>query len=157
MSNFILNRVVIGDKTVVRYLMKQKCGNVTGCTSPESALWMLTNDKAKKPRMSDEFPGYPLTADGVYFFDGAMGEGETVGTTSSGADVPPSPEGDTTSSVTADAVPPSPEGEGSGATAACGKDWCEIPAEELGGDGLPMPAGAEKPRRKKRIKDFVCE
>ena len=139
MSNFILNRVVIGDKTVVRYLMKQKGGNVTGCTSPESALWMLTNDKKKVPHMSEEFPEYPLTADGIYFFDGAICEGGT------------------TSSVTACAVPPSPEGEDSGETAACGKDWCEIPAEELGGDGLPMPAGTEKPRGKKRTKDIVCE
>jgi hypothetical protein len=28
---------------------------------------------------------------------------------------------------------------------------------EIGADGLPMPAGAEKPKRKKRVKDVVCE
>lgn len=120
MSNFILNRVVIGDKTVVRYLMKQRGGNVTGCTSPESALWMLTNDKAKVPHMTEEFPGFPVTADGVYFFDGKVESEEA----------------------------PAPN---------CGPDYCEIPAAELGGDGLPMPAGAEKPKRKKRVKDVVCE
>ena len=71
MSNFILNQVVVGDRTVVRYLMRQKDGNVTGHTSPESAMWMLTNDRKKAPHMSEEFPAYPLTADGVYYFDAA--------------------------------------------------------------------------------------
>ena len=28
---------------------------------------------------------------------------------------------------------------------------------EIGADGLPIPAGAEKPKRKRRIKDVVCE
>ena len=72
MSNIILNQVMVGDKPMVRYLMKQKGGNVEGKTSPKSAMWMLTNDKAKVPHMTEEFPGFPLTADGVYFFDGAV-------------------------------------------------------------------------------------
>jgi len=147
MSNILLNHVMVGDKPMVRYLMKQKGGNVEGKTSPKSAIWMLTNDKAKVPHMTEEFPGFPLTADGVYFFDGEVEDGEA------------------TSSVTADAVPPSPEGignarrdparqrwacdEGPGETEetapVCGPDWCEIP--EL----------AEKPRRKKRVKNVVCE
>ena len=32
-----------------------------------------------------------------------------------------------------------------------------LPSAEIGADGLPLPAGAEKPRRKKRTKDVVCE
>lgn len=129
MSNFILNQVVIGDKTVVRYLMKQKGGNVLGQTSPGSAMWMLTNDKKKVPHMTDEFPGFPLTADGVYFFDGDV-------------------EGDDWALSPADAgTSPSADGEAVDAAVAA----------ELGADGLPMPAGAEKPKRKKRAKDVVCE
>ena len=126
MSNFILNQVVVGDTTVVRYLMKQKGGNVTGHTSMKSAMWMLTNDRAKVPHITEEFPGYPLTADGVYFFDGEMGDEKT------------------TSSASLRSAP-SPEWEDSGA------------AVEIGADGLPLPAGAEKPKRKKRAKDVVCE
>ena len=76
MSNFILNQVMVGDKPMVRYLMKQKGGNVEGKTSPQSAMWMLTNDKAKVPHMTEEFPGFPLTADGVYFFNGRVESGE---------------------------------------------------------------------------------
>lgn len=122
MSNFILNRVTVGDKTVVKYLMKQNGGNVEGKTSFQSAIWMLTNDKKKVPHMSEEFPGYPLTADGVYFFDGAIEEGGT------------------TSSVSGKPLTPSPEGEGSGVAA------------EIGADGLPIPAGDGKKRSGKRVR-----
>ena len=126
MSNIILNHVMVGDKPMVRYLMKQKGGNVEGMTSPNSAMWMLTNDKAKVPHMTQEFPGFPLTADGVYFFDGDVEDGEA------------------TSSVTADAVLPAPEGEGpeetEEAAPGCGPDWCEIPEV------------AEKPKRKRAAK-----
>lgn len=100
MSNIILNQVMVGDKPMVRYLMKQKGGNVEGKTSPKSAMWMLTNDKAKVPHMSEEFPGFPLTADGVYYFDGEVEETEGA------------------SSETAAAAP------------VCGPDYCDIPEVE---------------------------
>lgn len=130
MNNIILNKVVVGDKTVVKYLMKQKGGNVTGCTSPESAMWMLTNDRSKKPRMAEEFAEYPLTADGVYFFDGKV-------------------EGDEGALSPADAgTSPSADGEAGDAAVAA----------ELGADGLPLLVGAEKPKKRvKRTKDVVCE
>ena len=110
MSNFILNRVVIGDKTVVRYLMKQKGGNVTGCTSPESAMWMLTNDKSKKPRMAEEFAEYPLTADGVYFFDGKV-EGDEGALSPADAGTSPSADGEAFGQHL-HSVPPHRSGEG---------------------------------------------
>lgn len=55
----------------VKYIMKQKGGNVGSDTSVDSANWML---KEGKPRRSDEFPGYPIavtTQNGEeYFFAG---------------------------------------------------------------------------------------
>ena len=100
MSNIILNQVMVGDKPMVRYLMKQKGGNVEGKTSPQSAMWMLTNDKSKVPHMTEEFPGFPLTADGVYFFDGAVEDG--------GVDA----------AATKEDAP------------VCGPDYCDIPEVE---------------------------
>ena len=102
MVNWILTQN--GDGTV-NYLMKQKGCNVTGKTKFESALGLLRLAK-KDVRVSAEFPEYPLTSDGVYFFAGEFDDQE----------------------------PP-----------------------EIGADGLPLPAGAEKPKRKKRVKDVVCE
>lgn len=133
MSSIILAQVMVGDKPMVRYLMKQKGGNVEGKTSPQSAMWMLTNDKAKVPHMTEEFPGFPLTADGVYFFDGKVEDGEATSSVSELC-----------------SEPPSPEGEGSGETEeaapGCGPDYCEIP--EL----------AEKPKKsRKKAKEVVCE
>lgn len=124
MENIKLNVMENAGKVVVKYLMKQKGGNVLGQTSPGSAMWMLTNDRQRKARMSGEFPGYPLTADGVYFFDGEI------------------------------------DGDGAVDTDAhvCGSDYCEIKPTDIGGDGLPIPAGdAEKPKRRKRSKDVVSE
>lgn len=116
MSNIILNQVMVGDKPMVRYLMKQKGGNVEGKTSPKSAMWMLTNDKSKVPHMTEEFQGFPLTADGVYFFDGAVEDGEG------------------TSSVSASAATFPSEGKALGKTEddapVCGPDWCDIPEAE---------------------------
>lgn len=127
MSNILLNQVMVGDKPMVRYLMKQKGGNVEGKTSPKSAMWMLTNDKAKVPHMTQEFPGFPLTADGVYYFNGAV-------------------EGDESALSPADAgTSPSADGEAKEEAPGCGPDWCEIPEV------------AEKPKRKRRTKDVVCE
>lgn len=100
MSKIILNQVLVGDKPMVRYLMKQKGGNVEGKTSPKSAMWMLTNDKAKVPHMTEEFPGFPLTADGVYYFDGSVEDG--------GVDAAATKED----------------------TPVCGPDWCDIPEVE---------------------------
>ena len=106
----------------VRYVMVQKVGNVLSETPYESALWML-NDGAKKHggvRMTDEFEGYPLTADGVYFF-------ETEGT------------GDRNDAGDAEIAP------------------TENVDVELGADGLPLPAGDGEKKKRKRMKDVVCE
>ena len=99
MVNWILTQN--GDGTV-NYLMKQKNCNFAGKTKFESALWMLK--QGGEIRASGEFPMYPLTSDGVYFFAGEFDDQE----------------------------PP-----------------------EIGADGLPLLAGAEKPKRKKRVKDEV--
>ena len=68
----------------VRYLMKQNGANVTGETSVQSAMWMLKRGEVKR---TDEFEGFPLTADGVYFFEGT-GNGEQ-GTGDAGGATPP--------------------------------------------------------------------
>lgn len=102
----------------VRYVMVQKGGNVQGETSLEGALWMLKRGKA---RTGDEIEGYPLTADGVYFF-------ETEGT-----------------------------GENGEATAEAETDHAEDIDVEIGADGLPLLAGDGTKRRRRRVKDVVCE
>ena len=139
MSNINLYSVMVGDKPMVRYLMKQKGGNVEGKTSPKSAMWMLTNDKAKAPHMSEEFPGFPLTADGVYFFDGEVEDVSGETNEAEGA----------TSSVSASAATFPSEGKALRKTEddapVCGPDYCDISELE------------EKPRRKKKTKDVVCE
>ena len=95
MVNWILTQN--GDGTV-NYLMKQKNCNFAGKTKFENALWMLK--QGGEIRASGEFPMYPLTSDGVYFFAGEFDDQE----------------------------PP-----------------------EIGADGLPLLAVAEKPKRKKRV------
>ena len=140
MVDYILNR---DENGMVRYLYgKDRKYPYVGKCKWESARWMLENDKSRELRMSEEYEAFPLTADGVYFFDGHHGKGEAI---SSGAEA--RGEGVGTSSAPDGA--PSPEGKAFGEVAdiapVCGPDWCEIP--EL----------AEKPRRKKRTKDVVCE
>ena len=133
MVDYILNR---DENGMVRYLYgKDKRYPVVGRTKWESARWMLENDKTRELRMSEEYEGFPLTADEVYFFDGAIEHG---------AEEDGGPGGAATEDT--EAVAP-----------GCGPDYCEIPAAELGADGLPLPAGAEKPKRKKRVNDIVCE
>lgn len=145
MRDYILNR---DENGMVRYLYgKDKRYPYVGKTKWESARWMLENDKSRELRMSEEYEGFPLTADGVYFFDGAVSVGESEReATASGTEA--RGEGVGTSSDPASGAT-FPKGEGSGETdeaaPVCGPDWCEIP--EL----------AEKPRRKKRTKDVVCE
>ena len=142
MVDYILNR---DENGMVRYLYgKDKRYPYVGKTKWESARWMLENDKTRELRMSEEYEGFPLTADGVYFFDGALAVSESEG--DGGA---LSPAGAGTS--------PSADGEAKNVAPGCGPDYCEIPAAELGADGLPIPAGAEKPKRKKRTKGIVCE
>lgn len=139
----------------VRYLMKQNGANVTGETSVQSAMWMLKHGKVKR---SEEFEGFPLTADGVYFFEGT--ENREQGTGETGGATPPLQE-----AVVVDGMKigvdwgalfpacagtsPSADGEA--------KDTAED-GVEIGADGAPIPAGdGEKRRRKKRIKDEVCQ
>jgi len=102
MLNWILKR---NDDGTVDYLMKQKGCNYAGKTKFENALWILKQGKGEV-HASGEFPMYPLTSDGVYFFAGEFDDQE----------------------------PP-----------------------EIGADGLPLLAAAEKPKRKKKVKDVVCE
>ena len=109
----------------VRYVMVQKGGNVQGETSLEGALWMLKRGTAWT---SDEIEGYPLTADGVYFF-------ETEGT------------GDGEQGTVEDVE----------ATAEAETDHAEDIDVELGADGLPLLAGDGTKRRRRRVKDVVCE
>ena len=72
MLNWILKR---NDDGTVDYLMKQKGCNYAGKTNFESALWILKHGKGEV-RASGEFPMYPLTSDGVYFFAGEFDDQE---------------------------------------------------------------------------------
>ena len=51
---------------MVRYLMEQKDCNVTGTMPIQNACDMLRNGAVNA---SDRHPGYPITADGTFFFD----------------------------------------------------------------------------------------
>ena len=141
MRDYILNR---DENGMVRYLYgKDKRYPYVGKTKWESARWMLENDRSRELRMSEEFEGFPLTADGVYYFDGALAVGESeVEATSSGTEA--RDEGVGTSSDPGGAGATFPKGEGSGETEetapVCGPDWCEIPEV------------AEKPKRKRAAK-----
>lgn len=50
----------------VRYLMKQAGANVAGVMSYEQAIKKIGGEM---PWVTDEFEDYPLTGDGVFFFD----------------------------------------------------------------------------------------
>ena len=117
MVDYVLKRDAGG---MVRYLYRNDGKHpYVGLTKIESAEWMLRQGEVK---VSEEYDGFPVTANGMYFF-----EAEVKG------ELPQSP---TTT------VPPGRESDYN---------------TEIGADGLPMPAGAEKPKRKKRVKDVVCE
>jgi len=168
MRDYILNR---DENGMVRYLYgKDRKYPYVGKTKWESARWMLENDKTRELRMSEEFEGFPLTADGVYFFDGAVRTGDAA-VSDGGASVPAavsdgdgSPghtdacggrcgggmiEGEGGDGVTDEnrphMTPPLPSAGDGEAAPVCGPDWCEIPEV------------AEKPKRKKRVKDVVYE
>jgi len=129
MRDYILNR---DENGMVRYLYgKDKKYPYVGKTKWESARWMLENDKTRELRMSEEYEGFPLTADGVYFFDGAMAVGDGDGGALSTAYA-----GTSTSA----------DGEAKEEAPGCGPDRCEIPEV------------AEKPKKsRKKAKDVVCE
>ena len=55
-----------GEGDMIRYLMKQNGANVTGKMPYRDAMNIL---KQGEVYVTDEFEGYPLTADGVYYFD----------------------------------------------------------------------------------------
>ena len=50
----------------VRYLMKQNSANVAGRMAYAQAVTMVG---CGTPAVTEEFADYPLTGDGVYFFD----------------------------------------------------------------------------------------
>lgn len=117
MVDYILNR---DENGMVRYLYKNDGKHpYVGLTKIESAEWMLRQGEVK---VSEEYEGFPVTANGKYFFE---------------ADV----KGELPQSSTA--------------TVHSGREPDDN--AEIGADGLPLPAGAEKPKRKKRVKDVVCE
>ena len=120
MSDYILNRDAEG-KVGYLYVNDGK-HPVVGRTKFENARWMIGNDKRKVPRMSGEYAGYPLTADGVYFFDGAIEQADDAVDEARNA----TGDGGVDAAATEDVAP------------VCGPDWCEIP--EL----------AEKPKKKGR-------
>lgn len=125
MVDYILNR---DENGMVRYMYRNEGKHpYVGKCKLESAEWMLRQGEVV---VSEEYEGFPVTANGMYFFEADVGVKED--------------EGEATSSASLRSAP-SPEGEGS------------VVAAELGADGLPLPAGAEKPKRKKRTKDIVCE
>lgn len=50
----------------VRYLMKQDGANVAGKMAFEKALKLLSKGT---PMVTEEFEAFPVTADGVFYFD----------------------------------------------------------------------------------------
>jgi hypothetical protein len=113
--DYVLKR---DENGMVRYLYKNDGKHpYVGYCKIESAEWMLRQGEV---RVSEEYEGFQVTANGKYFFE---------------ADVKVE-------------LPQSPT-----ATAPSGREPDDN--AEIGADGLPMPAGAEKPRRKKRVKDEV--
>lgn len=52
----------------VRYLMKQKGANVAGRMAYAQAVTMIG---CGTPAVTEEFEEYPMTSDGVYYFDAA--------------------------------------------------------------------------------------
>jgi len=138
MRDYILNR---DENGMVRYLYRNDGKHpYVGFTKIESAEWMLRQGEV---RVTEEYEGFPVTANGMYFF-----EAEVKG------ELPQS------STATVKFVelfnfinqerPQSPT-----MTVPSGREPDDN--AEIGADGLPMPAGAEKPKRKRRIKDVVCE
>ena len=71
MINYILDYNVRDCRSMVPYLMKQPDAVVTGQLPFAKAFDLLTHGGAEV-RQSDEFEGYPLTSDGVYFFAGKV-------------------------------------------------------------------------------------
>ena len=130
--DYILNR---DENGMVRYLYgKDKRYPYVGKTKWESARWMLENDRSRELRMSEEYEGFPLTADGVYFFDGAIEHGVEE---NGGPGAAATPRSKSFRTEETEAVGP-----------VCGPDYCEIP--EL----------ADKPKQKraaKKAKEVVGE
>ena len=117
MVDYVLKRDAGG---MVRYLYRNDGKHpYVGFTKTESAEWMLRQGEVV---VSEEYEGFPVTANGMYFFEAEV-KGE---------------------------LPQSPT-----ATAPSGRE--PDYNAEIGADGLPIPAVAEKPKRKKRVKDVVCE
>lgn len=72
MSKYVLNKGLDGK---VGYLFVNDGAHpVSGRTAYESAKWMIENDRKRTVRMSEKYPGYPLTSDGVYYFDGEVSD-----------------------------------------------------------------------------------
>lgn len=112
---------------MVGYLTRQNGAMVECKTKIESAEWTL--DQCK-PEKSGEFEGYPIKAvmnGNEYFFAGEWLMGGAKDVL--GEDAPQS-----------------------AANAPCGPDYCEIDA----GEGYSRK-GADRPQKRRRAKDVVCE
>ena len=72
MVDYVLKR---DENDMVRYLYKND-GNhpYVGLTKIESAEWMLRQGEVK---VSEEYDGFPVTANGMYFFEGNCLEDDT--------------------------------------------------------------------------------
>lgn len=144
MVDYVLKR---DENGMVRYLYRNDGKHpYVGKTKIESAEWMLRQGEV---RVSEEYEGFPVTANGMYFFEAEVGVKEDEGEA-------------TSSDPTLRVGPPSPKGEGSGngGSVALGKRRYKVAEDgvEIGADGAPIPAGdGGKRRRKKRIKDEVCQ
>lgn len=71
MLNYILEYNVRDCRSMVPYLMKQPDAVVTGQLPFAKAFDLLTKNGVEV-RQSDEFEGYPLTSDDIYFFAGKV-------------------------------------------------------------------------------------
>ena len=72
MKNYTLNTEMRYGKQHVKYLLKEKGGVlVAGYVTVQGARALL---KGHEPRATQEFAGYGLTGDGVYYFDGTVAE-----------------------------------------------------------------------------------
>lgn len=111
----------------VKYLNRMN-GTVVGSdTTLDSATWLLTHGK---PEKSGEFEGYPIAVKmngNEYFFSGEWLMGGAKDVL--GEDAPQNAQ-----------------------KAHCGPDYCEIDAGEV-----YSRKGADKPQKRRRVKDVVCE
>lgn len=133
MVDYILNR---DENGMVRYLYKYDGKHpYVGKTRLESAEWMLRQGEV---RVSEEYEGFPVTANGQYFFDAEIkGEGDEGEATAPNC----GPDCCEISEAAWDGT--------DGAMIQTGVNADIVKASDI---------GAEKPKKRRmRVKDAVCE